>query len=243
MSTLQNLASCQLMAHRALAVKNGKRRTTTTGRTVTTRRQCANQRAGTAEGNKDLDLIEGAVAGDPAAQSRLFATHTPRLYRVAFNVLRNKEDAEDAVQDCWCSAYSKLHTFEGRSCLSTWLTRIVINSALMIRRRSRQQFVTSLDEVSDDARSLRHILVDERRTPEETCRDHEMNELLARQIEQLPSSTRTTFLLRDVDELSTSESIQRLGIKRSAMKSRVLRARRRIAQNMRQLLRVDRLRR
>jgi RNA polymerase sigma-70 factor (ECF subfamily) len=236
MGALQDLASCQLMPHPAFAVKNGKRRK------ITPLGQWVDQETATAEGNEDQELIERAMAGDSAAQSRLFATHTPRLYRVAFNVLRNREDAEDAVQDGWCSAYSKLHTFEGRSSLSTWLTRIVINSALTIRRRNKQQFRTSLDEVSDDARGLQHCLVDERRTPEEACGDREMNELLVRQIQQLPSPTRTAFLLRDVDELSTSESMERLGVNKGALKSRVLRARRRIAQNMRQLLHADRQR-
>jgi RNA polymerase sigma-70 factor, ECF subfamily len=236
MSALQDLASCQLMPHPGFAVKNPKRRK------ITPLRQRAEQEAGTTQPSEDPELIEQAVAGDSAAQSRLFATHTPRLYRVAFNVLRNKEDAEDAVQDGWCRAYSKLHTFEGRSSFSTWLTRIVINSALMIRRRNKHQFLTLLDEVFDDARGLQHCLVDGRRTPEEACGDGEMNELLVRHIQQLPPPTRTAFLLRYMDELGTSESMERLGVNKSALKSRVLRARRRIAQNMRQSLHADRQR-
>ncbi len=236
MGALQDIASCQLMPHPAFAVKSGKRRK------IAPLPQWVDQETDTAEGNEDQELTERAVAGDSAAQSRLFETHTPRLYRVAFNVLRNKEDAEDAVQDGWCKAYSKLHTFEGRSSLSTWLARIVINAALMIRRRNKHQFLTSLDEVSGDARGLQHYLVDERRTPEEACGDGEMNELLMRQIQQLPSPTRTALLLCDVDELSTSESMERLGVNKSALKSRVLRARRRIAQNLRQLLHTDRRR-
>jgi len=188
---------------------------------------------------KNQELIEQVLAGDSAAQNRLFATHTPRLYRVAFNVLRNKEDAEDAVQDDWYWAHSKLHTFEGRSSLSAWLARIVINSALVIRRRNKHHFLISPDEFSDDGRGLQ--LVDERRSPEEAREDGEMNELLGQQIQQLPSPTRTAFL-REMDEFSTSESMERLGINRSALKSRVLRARRTITQNIRQLLHADRQR-
>ena len=146
------------------------------------------------------------------------------------------------MQDTWCRAYSKLHTFEGRSSFSTWLTRIVINSALMIRRRNKHQFLISLDEVPDDARGLQHCLVDAGRTPEEACEEGEMNELLRRQIQQLPSPTRTAFLLRDLGNLSTSESMEKLGINSSTLKSRVLRARRRIVRNMRQLLHADRQR-
>ena len=201
-----------------------------------------NDEASAAATNQDQMLVQQVIAGNSEAQAQLFATHTPKLYRIAFNVLRNKEDAEDAVQDAWCRAYFRLHTFRGRSSLSTWLTRIVINSALMIRRRSNCQLLTSLDEVSDDAGRLRHCLVDERRTPEETCGDGEVKDLLVRQIQQLPPPTRTAFLLRDVDELSTSESMRRLGVNKSALKSRVLRARRRIARNMRQLLYANRQR-
>jgi RNA polymerase sigma factor (sigma-70 family) len=117
--------------------------------------------------------IDQAIAGDSTAQSRFFKTHTPRLYRVAFNVLRNKEDA---VQDTWTSAYLKLHAFEGRSSFSTWLTRIVINSALMIRRRDKYK-LTSLDKISDEERGVEHYLVDNVHTPEEACREGEMNGL------------------------------------------------------------------
>src|SRR5215469_15114647 len=153
MVALQDLANCQLMHHPAFAVKNGRRRK------IVLFHQGADQETGAAARNEDQEQIEQAMAGDSAAQGRLFRTHTPRLYRVAFKVLRNKEDAEDAVQDGWYSSYSKLHTFEGRSSLSTWLTRIVINSALMIRRRNKHQFLISLDEVSEDARAVQSNLV------------------------------------------------------------------------------------
>lgn len=236
MGALQNIASGELMPHPALAVNNGKRRK------IIFLRQKAEQGTDTTETNDDLELIEQALTGDRTTQGRLFKTHTSRLYRVAFNVLRNKEDAEDAVQDAWCRAYSKLRTFEGRSSLSTWLTRIVINSALMIHRRNRNkyQFLTSLDEVFNDATSVRHCLVDKGHTPEEACGEVEVKGLLMQQIQQLPPTTGPAFQLRDVDGLSTSESMERLGVSKSALKSRVLRARRRIARNMRQLLRADR---
>ena len=233
MSASQNPANCRLMTNPSFAIK--ERRCSK----VTSLRPRVQQETATTACNEDQALIERAVAGDSAAQSRLFDAHTPRLYRVAFSVLRNKEDAEDAVQDGWCRAYSKLQTFEGRASLSTWLMRIVISSALMIRRRNKHQFLTSLDEVYDDAGDMQPYLVDGRSTPEEACSEGEINELLIWQIHQLPPPTRTAFLLRDVDEFSTAESMERLGVKTSTLKSRVLRTRRRIAQNMRQLLHAD----
>ena len=88
---------------------------------------------------KDWNLIQQAVRGDSRASAR--------LYRTAYAIVRNKEDAEDAVQNSLCNAFINLRSFKGQSAFSTWLTRIVINSALMIRRRRTAHVQTSLDEM------------------------------------------------------------------------------------------------
>jgi RNA polymerase sigma-70 factor (ECF subfamily) len=232
MSALQHLASCQRVAGRPFAAKKSRaRKLTPLGPPPS-----PSEKPGPATADENLALIQRAVAGESQAETRLFAIHTPRLYRVALSVLRNKEDAEDAVQDTWRRAYSKLHTFEGRSSISTWLTRIAINSALMIRRRNKRLVEVSLDEAPDDEGSLPHP-VDDRPTPEESCRQAELRDLLAHQIDRLPSLIRTAFLLRHVDGFTTTESIKLLGINSSALKSRVQRARRKLAQNILGLLR------
>jgi RNA polymerase sigma-70 factor, ECF subfamily len=234
MSALQHLASCQTIASRPFATKKSRARKLTPLGPLPS----AGEKPAPAAADEDLALIQRAVAGESEAQTRLFATHTPRLYRLALNVLRNKEDAEDAVQDTWRRAYSRLQTFEGRSSLSTWLTRIAINSALMIRRRNKSLFEVSLQEAPDDKGSLPHPVHDGP-TPEESCRHAELRDLLAQEINRLPSLIRTAFLLRDVDEFTTTESIKLLGINSSTLKSRVQRARRRLAQNILGLLRED----
>jgi RNA polymerase sigma-70 factor, ECF subfamily len=238
MSALQHLASWQTIAGQPFAIEKSRARNIpplapppSAGETPA---------SGTNAG--DLALIQRAVAGESEAQTRLFATHTPMLYRVALNVLRNKEDAEDAVQDTWHRAYSRLHTFEGRSSISTWLTRIAINSALMIRRRNKRHFEVSLyDTADEDDGALPHPL-DDRPTPEEACKHAELRGLLAQQINRLPPLTRRAFLLRDVDGLTIKESIKLLGINNSALKSRVQRARRRVGKNLLRLLREGRRR-
>jgi RNA polymerase sigma-70 factor (ECF subfamily) len=231
MSALQHLANCQTIASQPFAIKKIRaRKLTPLGPPPS-----AGEKPRAAAAAEDLALIQRAVAGESEAQTRLFATHTPMLYRVALKVLGNKEDAEDAVQDSWRKAYSKLHTFEGRSSISTWLTRIAINSALMIRRKNRRLYEVSMH---DDEGSLPHP-VDHGPTPEESCRHAELRALLAQQIHQLPCLIRTALLLRDVDECTTAESIKLLGIHSSALKSRVQRARRRLAQDMLRLLRED----
>jgi RNA polymerase sigma-70 factor (ECF subfamily) len=240
MSAVQHsLYASRPTSRRYFARKNSKRLKNTSLHPVLA---TGEQAGAAASASHDQELIQQAIAGNSEAQTRLFASYTPRLNRIAFNALGNKEDAEDAVQDGWCRAYSKLHTFEGRSSLSTWLTRIVINSALMIRRRNKHHFQTSLDDASDDHEDLPYGLVDLGPTPEETCRNAEMNDLLAQQIHRLPSSIRTAFLLRDVGEFTTAESMKPLGINNSALKSRVLRARRRLAQSVLEMLNTDRQR-
>ena len=111
---------------------------------------------------KEWAVIQQAIAGNSDAQEHLFTRQTSRLYRTAFALLCNKEDAEDAVQESLCKAYTRLRSFEGRSSFSTWLTRIVINSALMARRRRKSVHPeTSLDEIlGSQPERLPHGLID-----------------------------------------------------------------------------------
>ena len=104
----------------------------------------------------DFELLQRAANGQTCAQEELFSTYTPRLYRAAFRVLRNKEDAEDAVQNAWCKAFANLHTFQGHSSLSTWLTRIDINSALMSRRKNIARAAISLEEHLGESTMVSH---------------------------------------------------------------------------------------
>jgi RNA polymerase sigma factor (sigma-70 family) len=236
MSALQRAVYSQPTAQRPFAVKNRKRPKSIS--LPLTPAPCE-ERGRAASTGGDQALIRSAITGDAEAQAQLFSTHTPKLYRIALKVLRNKEDAEDAIQDTWCRAYSRLHTFEGRSSLSTWLARIAINSALMIRRRGKHRLEVSLNGPSDYPEGLRHHAVDSGPTPEEAYRSAEMNGLLVRHLDRLPPATRTALLLRDMNGFSISESMKLLGIKSSALKSRVQRARRRLAQEMLQALHKD----
>ena len=202
--------------------------------------QIDEQAGAAAAASQEQELIRRVIAGDSEAQTRLFATHTAKLYRIALKVLGNKEDAEDAVQDGLCRAYSKLHTFQGRSSLSTWLTQIVINSALMTLRRNKHHLQTSLDGTSDDQNILLHNLVDGRPNPEKACINAEMNSLLAEQIRRLPPTTQQAFLLCYVEGRSRSESVELFGVSSAALKSRVNRACRKLASALSQFVHTDR---
>jgi RNA polymerase sigma-70 factor, ECF subfamily len=185
----------------------------------------------------DWDLVRQAAEGNPEAQERLFKTHTPRLYRTVFAVLRNREDAEDAVQESWCRAYANLHSFEGRAAFSTWLTRIAINSALMLRRRKSVRVADSLNDLLDtQSESLFDRTVAKPPNPEEIYVASELNALIEDQIRELPARVQAAFRLRRSEEFSITEAARALGIRETAVKSRMLRARRTVARGLRKLL-------
>ena len=185
----------------------------------------------------ERNLVQQAIAGDSNAFHELFATHKIRLYRTAFTILRNKEDAEDAVQNGLCSAFTKLRSFQGRSSFVSWLTRVVINAALMIRRRNNGRRESSLDSILDDQSERSQFrFADTRPGPEEHCSTTEIHCLLEDQICKLPPVLRDALQLVSRDELTAVESITKLEIRQSAFKSRILRARRKLVNRLRRRL-------
>ncbi len=178
-------------------------------------------------------IVERAIAGDTEALAAIFAREQGRLFRTAFSVLRNKEDAEDAVQCGLLSAYTNLRSFERRSKFSTWLTRIVVNAALMSRRRFRARLVLSLDELggaNSEPCSTRPM--DSHLNPEEVCALAEMECLLESAMSQISPLLRSTLKLRYIVGLTTPETARVLRINISAAKSRMSRACRQLAARM-----------
>lgn len=191
------------------------------------------------EMSKEWAVIQQAIAGNANAQEHLFSPHMGRLYRTAFGVLRNKEDAEDALQDGLCKAYTSLRSFQGRSSFYTWLTRIIINSALMTRRRKSNHPEASLDEIfNSEPEPVPHRIVDPRLDPAEICAAIEINALVEKHFCQLPLALREVFRLRVIYGLSAKESSQALGIPASAVKSRIFHARRKLASGLQQSLEI-----
>jgi RNA polymerase sigma-70 factor (ECF subfamily) len=175
-------------------------------------------------------VVQQAIAGNAEAQKRLFAGHANKLHRVAFNLLRNKEDAEDAVQDGLCRAYTGLRSFQGRSSFSTWLTRIVINSALMFRRRKSVRPEASMDVILDgQLESMPEAVADLRPDPESLCAAIEANAIIEKHVRRLPPPLRAAFRLGAIDGLSAAESSRALGVSVATFKSRIFRARRQLA--------------
>ena len=159
----------------------------------------------------------------------VISRYSPVLFRVALRRLGNVEDAEDAVQDALLSAHKHIGQFEGRSQLSTWLTTIVTNVALMkLRRHSRYETLSLDRDREDDGTALAHELIDAGPNPETMCAQAEMDETLRRALLRLSPTQRSAIQLCELDGFSTREAANALGISNNTLKSRISRARARL---------------
>ena len=171
-------------------------------------------------------LVEQAKAGDQQAFSELVSRYQRKIYRLAKNITRNDEDAEDVLQEAFLKAYEHLDKFEGHSKFYTWIVRIAVNEALMKLRKRRGDREVSLDEPLGlgEEEVKREIAVWED-NPEQRYSREEMQEILNEAVDGLKEDFRTVFVLRDIEELSTEETAEVLKISIPAVKSRLLRAR------------------
>ena len=179
-------------------------------------------------GDREADLLAGVRAGNEEACTALVRQYAGRMLAVARRFLRSEDDAADAVQDAFLSAFRSVGRFEGHSSLGTWLHRIVVNAALMkLRAQSRSQVVPiddllpTFDETGHhtrpvsrwDEQALTRLSRDETKAQVRAC------------IDQLPEGYRAVLLLRDIEGLSTEEAARVLGISPGAVKTRLHRAR------------------
>jgi RNA polymerase sigma-70 factor, ECF subfamily len=180
---------------------------------------------------EERKLVWRATRGDTEAQEVLFIRYRSRLYRLALRLLRSKEDAEDAVQDAMLSAYRKIGSFEGRSLFSTWLTRIVVNAALVKMRRQRTRPELFLQDVSAEEQvSMDTKFIDSRPDPEQAYASAETRLLVEDALEDLSPAIRSAFQLRELHDLSNAEAAELVGIELGAFKSRISRARSQLAE-------------
>jgi RNA polymerase sigma-70 factor (ECF subfamily) len=172
----------------------------------------------------DEALVGAAKLGDRPAFSELWERHSSTAFKVAYRITRNRDDAEDVVQDAWMKAYVHLKTFDGRAKFSTWLTRIVVNSALMILRRKRAHPETSM-EVTDGETWQHWEVADPTKDVEELYVRHERLERLRRAICRLQPNLRNVIEIHQSNDNSVKEIADLAGISVTATKSRLLRAR------------------
>ena len=177
--------------------------------------------------------LEALQAGDRAEFSRLVEAYSANIYRLAMKLLGNQQDAEDVLQETFLKAYKHLNGFDGRSRLSTWLFRIATNEALMILRRQRPN-VFSIDEpVQTEDGDMEPVqIIDWCCLPERELMSKETRKNLDTAIERLPYNLRVVFLLRDIEDQSTQETAEVLGLSETAVKTRLSRARMRLREDL-----------
>ena len=174
-------------------------------------------------------LVATARSGSAAAFAELREICAHRVYRKLLTITNNREDAEDALQDTFLRAYKALHTFEERASFSTWVTRIGINSALMILRKRRIRSEVSFDRPRETEEDLQDFeLKDTGPTPEHICVHRQRYAHLLRSIRKLQPRLRQVIELQMLDDCSVKEIAQALHISEAAAKSRIFRARARL---------------
>jgi len=187
----------------------------------------------TIETKWEEELVRASQGGDHQAIETLFRRYQRQLLGTARRILGNTEDAEDALQDALLSAYRKMASFEGRSKFSTWLTRIVLNAALMRRRRAKGFRMTSLDDAaSEDEVPLSVCMQDDDPNPEQLFARMELREMIQTNVGQLASPLSRAFTLCGIEEHSQEDAARRLGITLTAMKARMHRARHKLVESL-----------
>ena len=180
--------------------------------------------------NKDSDeaLVAAAKRGDRQAFDTLVLRHERTVLAVAQRITNNREDAEDVAQESLHKAFVHLGGFQEKSRFSTWLTRIVMNQALMLIRRRRGAIEVSPESPEDSVTSSSEAFVDQSPDPEESCWRRERQQLLTAAINRLGPRVRRTILLRDIEERSAEETARILGTSIGAVKARVFQGRRKL---------------
>jgi RNA polymerase sigma-70 factor (ECF subfamily) len=167
-------------------------------------------------------------AGEPDAFEQLVRNYTPRLLRVARRLLGNDDEAGDALQDAFISVFRSIRSFEAGSRLSTWLHRVVVNAALMKLRTRRRHPEEEIEKYLPLFQEDGHQIVPSvewMESAETALQRKEMRQLVRAAIDRLPDTYRTVLLLRDIEEMSTEETAEILGISTTAAKLRLHRAR------------------
>ena len=182
--------------------------------------------------HRDSRPILSASASNPSrgivdALQEMFLASRPKFVGIAYSILRNKEDAEDAVQDAVLSAYVHLRNFEGRSAFTTWFTRIVLNAALMILRKRTNSRISSLPDpsMSDEIPWTERIPASQP-DPEMVCAEGETLQLIDVLLGKMSPVLRQSFTMTYCDEMTSREACTLLGVSVGTFKSRVFRARR-----------------
>ena len=183
---------------------------------------------------QEYDFVAAAKSGDPIAFEALCKQSAERLFRIARRMMRTREDAEDVVQESFQQAFVHLESFKGDSRFSTWLCRIAINAALMRLRKNRSRSEFSLDECPDFEKHFRQLAIARHNVnPEQIYSARERQLILSMAVNKLTPRMRKTIELCELQERSTAEVAQIMGISVGAVKARLFHARRKLSTRLR----------
>ena len=171
------------------------------------------------------NLLADLRRRDPVAFSRLFEACSDRIFRLAVGLLENEDEAEDVVQDTFMRLFEHLEQFEGRANLSTWLYRVAYNASIDRLRKRRPTLPIGVEADEDERVPVPGVLIDWGRVPEACLASAELSAELDKAIASLPDKLRATFILREIEGLSTEQSAKVLDISMNTSKVRLHRAR------------------
>lgn len=185
-------------------------------------------------------LLSQAKCGHSSAFGELYARYRVKIYRSAFRILRNQQDAEDIVQRSFQRAFVNLNRFREDSCFSTWVTRIAINEALMLLRQRRMTSSLWQAQNKDVNDTLELNVADAGPTPEQALADDELHTAVNDAISRLRESLRSVVVLRELQGLTSAETARQLGLTVSAVKARTFHARRHLRRHLERKYKVAR---
>lgn len=172
----------------------------------------------------EAELVRRIRARDTAAFEQVMRRYNRRLYRLARAVLKNDQEAEDALQDAYLHAWQSMDQFRGEAALSTWLSRLVLNESFgRVRRTARRHNVIPMVSSNTDV-DMSNIAANDANRPEEVFGRTQIRAVLERKLDDLPESFRLVFILRSVEEMSVEETAQTLGIPEATVRTRHFRA-------------------
>jgi len=173
----------------------------------------------------DVDLVRLAQEGDTRAFDELVVRYRDKVYRLSFKILRHEDDAAEALQDAFLSAFRGLKNFKAESTFSTWLYRVATNASLMKYRKRRDDHVSLEQSQSYQTDAEPLAIPDWSQQPLEELLDTETREIMEEGLRKLPEDLRTVFILRDEEGHSNAEVAEILDLSVAAVKSRLHRAR------------------
>jgi RNA polymerase sigma-70 factor (ECF subfamily) len=178
----------------------------------------------------DDELVVRIARADHAAFEALMRRHNGRLFRVARTILKDEAEAEDALQEAYLEAYRHIRDFRGSAQLATWLTRIVINQALMrVRKQKRDPVVVPItpphNAADGEVGGVSDVVDESGESPPSAMLRAEIRNILEQKIDELPVAFRTVFVMREVEEMSVQETAECLSIPEATVRTRLFRAR------------------